>query len=64
MGKMAREWGETFLRFTGAQSTVILQPIGEILKGAEVRLEGYGDTMVDGIKVKIWMKIEIFELTL
>lgn len=43
---------------------MILQPIGEILKGAEVRLEGYGDTMVDGIKVKIWMKIEIFELTL
>lgn len=35
-----------------AQCAMIPKPAGEVLKAAILRLGGYGDTMVVGIKIK------------
>lgn len=55
---------ETFLRFLArsSQCTMIPKYVGEVL--IESRLVVYENAMVDGTKVKIWMKIGIFGLTL
>lgn len=37
------------------------KPVDEVLTGATVRLGGYRDVTGDEMKVKVWMKIEIFE---
>lgn len=57
-GENSQERKETFPGFldTGAQSTVIPTPVGEVLAGAKVRLGGTGDANVDGMKVHIGMK--------
>lgn len=57
---------ETFLEFFDIEPlcTVILKPVGEILTGATIIMGGYGHIIVDGIKVKVWIKIKIFEKTL
>lgn len=36
----------------------------EVLTEATVRLVGYRDATVDGVKVKVWMKMGMFEWTL
>lgn len=41
----------------GSQCTEILKPVGEVLMRCTVRLGGYGDAMVDGIEMKVWIKI-------
>lgn len=63
MSKMTRGGEGIFLGLlgTGIQCTVVPKPVGEVLSGAKVRLGGYGDAVVDGIKVKVWMKIGEFE---
>lgn len=43
---------------------MIPKSAGEVLTGAIVRLGGYRDTTVDGIKVEGWMKMGMFEWTL
>lgn len=35
--------------------------LSEVLTGTPVRLGGYGDEMLDAVKVKIWKKIGMFE---
>jgi len=40
---------------------VISKSVGQVLTRATVRLEGYRDATVDGIKVKVCRKIGIFE---
>lgn len=47
-----------------APCIMILKPIGGILTGATIIMGGYGGAAVDGIKVKVWTKIKIFEQTL
>lgn len=46
------------------QCTVTPKPIGEVLTGAIIIMRRCRDAMVGGIKVKVWMKIRMFEQTL
>lgn len=43
---------------------MVPKSVGQVLTGATVRLKGYRDATVDGIKAKICMKMGIFEKTL
>lgn len=47
----------------GAQCIVIPKPTGKVLTETIVQLGRYRGEMIDGIKVKIWRKIGMFEHT-
>lgn len=57
---------ETFLELLDVetQRTATPEPIGEVLTGAIIIMGRCRDAMVGGIKVKVWMKIRMFEQTL
>lgn len=43
---------------------MILKFIGKVLTGIKVRLGEYGDVMVYEIKMKVWIKIGMFDWVL
>lgn len=64
ISKMARSWKKAFLRFLTMTSrcSVTLKPVGKVL--IETRLVGHEDVMINGTKVNVWMKTEVFGQTL
>lgn len=62
VGKMVRKQRRAVSgTLTGILMNCLPKPVDEVLTGATVRLGGYRDVTGDEMKVKVWMKIEIFE---